>query len=339
MQRQLFALLGALTLVAGLASVAATPLAAQSQRAAKAPPKTTIPRTPWGAPDLTGIWTGNTMTPLERRAEHAGKQFLTKEEIAAIEKEQAVTALEDTAPAAGDPGTYNNIWTDPAYRWVSDGRTSLIVDPADGKIPYTQKGREVQAYIRAQRGKGPYNTAADMDTGERCLTDGLPVYFNGYNNNYQIFQTRDHVAILHEYFHEARIIPLDGRPGGTTPQWLGNSRGRWDGDTLVVETDNIAEKGQYIWAAAWRGSRATARLVERFTRTPSAIEYSFTLEDPTMFTRPWTAKWALSSQEAIGVTKGPLYEYACHEGNHAMRGVLAGARRQEKEAAAKRSSR
>ncbi|MQA29962.1 MAG: hypothetical protein GEU82_09005 [Luteitalea sp.] len=334
MQRHRFASLETLTVVTALAAIAVTPLAAQTRSATKAPIATTIPRTAWGAPDLTGIWTGNTMTPLERRAEHAGKQFLTKDEIAAIEKEQAVTALEDTAPAAGDPGTYNNIWTDPAYRWVPDRRTSLIVDPADGRIPYTQKGRDIQAYVRAQRGNGPYNTAADMDTGERCLTDGLPIYFSGYNNNYQIFQTKDHVAILHEYFHETRIVPLDGRPGGTTPQWLGNSRGHWEGDTLVVETDGIAEKGQYIWAAAWRGSRATARLVERFTRTADSIEYSFTLEDPTMFTRPWTAKWPLSRQSEIGVTQGPLYEYACHEGNHAMRGVLAGARLQEKEAAA-----
>jgi hypothetical protein len=168
-----------------------------------------------------------------------------------------------------------------------------------------------------------------MDTGERCLTDGIPIFNSGYNNNYQIFQAKDHVAVLHEYFHEVRIIPLDGRPHGSVPQWLGNSRGHWEGDTLVVETTNFADKGHYLWAAPWRASRTTTKLTERFTRLADSIEYSFTLEDPDIFTRPWTAKWPLSRQVEMGVTEGPLYEYACAEGNHALMGVLAGARLDE----------
>jgi hypothetical protein len=326
---------GTLAVVAGIGSFAAVPLAAPFQKPAAAvagalAATTTIPRTPWGAPDLNGVWTGNTMTPLERSEANADKLLLTPAEVAAAEKRQAETALLDRPPSEGDPGTYNQIWTDPAFRTVPDGRTSLIVDPPNGRIPYTPQGRKLQEYVRAQRGNGPYDSPADLDTGERCLTDGVPVYFNGYNNNYQIFQTPDHVAILHEYFHEVRIIPLDGRPHVHVAQWLGDGRGRWEGDTLVVETVKFAEKGPYIWAAAWRASRATTRLVERFTRRADTIDYSFTWEDPTMFTQPWTARWPLSRQAAIGVTEGPLYEYACHEGNYAITNVLKGARAKEK---------
>lgn len=326
--------LGTLAVVVGIGSFGAVQLAAQTQKptanaAGALAASKTIPRTPWGAPDLNGVWTGNTMTPLERSAQNADKQFLTPAEVAAEEKRQAETALQDRSPNEGDPGTYNQIWTDPAFRTVPDGRTSLIVDPPNGRIPYTPEGRNMQAYVRAQRGNGPYNSAVDLDTGERCLTDGAPIYFNGYNNNYQIFQTRDYIAVLHEYFHEARIIPLDGRPHGDLAQWLGDGRGHWEGDTLVVDTVKFAEKGAYIWAAVWRASRATTRLVERFTRTADRIDYSFTWEDPTMFTQPWTAQWPLSKQAAIGVTEGPLYEYACHEGNYAISNVLRGARAQE----------
>jgi hypothetical protein len=289
-----------------------------------------IPRTPWGAPDLNGVWTGNVMTPLERSEANKDKAFLTAEEVKAAEKRQAETALQDNAPNAGDPGTYNNIWTDPAYKGVPDNRTSLIVDPPNGRIPYTPEGRKIQEYIRAQRGNGPYNTAADLDTGERCLTDGLPIFSGGYNNNYQIFQTKDYVAILREYYHEVRIIPLNGQPHGTAPSWMGDARGRWEGDTLVVESTNFADKGHYIWAAAFRAARPTTRLTERFTRNVNTIDYSFTLEDKTMYTQPWTAKWPLSKQADVGVTEGPLYEYACHEGNHAIVGVLKGGRATDK---------
>jgi hypothetical protein len=292
-----------------------------------------IPRTPWGTPDLNGVWNGNTMTPLERPAQYSEKLLLTAEEVAAAEKKQAETALVDRPAKDGDPGTYNQIWTDPAFRMLTDRRTSLIVDPSDGKIPFTAEGRREQNRSRDRYGKGPYNSYTDLDTGERCITDGVEIYHSGYNNNYQIFQAPDHVAILHEYYHEYRIIPLDGRQHVAIPQWLGDGRGHWEGDTLVVETTRFADRTRDEWQDAWRASRATTRLIERFARKPNSIEYEFTWEDPTMFTKPWTARWPLSKQAAVGVTEGPLYEYACHEGNLAMPHVLSGARATEKAAA------
>jgi hypothetical protein len=318
----------------------------QAQTSAASPQKvsatagkgTMIPRTPWGAPDLNGVWNGNTMTPLERPDKYANKPFLTEQEAAALEKAQRDTALEDRPAREGDPGTYNQGWTDPAFKLLPDRRTSLIVDPPDGRIPFTPEGQRVEARSKARYGKGPYNSYLDLDTGERCITDGLPIYFGGYNNNYEIFQTRDFVAILHEYYHEARIIPLDGRPHDSISQWEGDGRGHWEGDTLVVETTKFADKGQYEWADAWRAARGTTHLIERFTRKANSIEYEFKWEDPTMFTRPWTARWPLSRQEDIGVTKGPIYEYACHEGNYALEHVLSGARAKEREDAARKGS-
>ena len=256
----------------GLAAFAVARMAAQIPTA---PPNATpaaaakgsaIPRTPWGAPDLNGLWNGNTMTPLERPEKYAGKPFLTEGEAAALEKTQRETALQDPAPRDGDPGTYNQIWTDPSFKVLPDRRTSLIVDPSDGRIPYSPEGQRAQARSRARYGQGPYDSYRDLDTGERCITDGLPIYFGGYNNNYQIFQTRGSIAILHEYYHEARIVPLDGRPHDNVPQWQGDGRGHWEGDTLVIETTNFADKGQYEWQDAWRAARATTRLIERFTR-------------------------------------------------------------------------
>jgi hypothetical protein len=315
--------------------------ATPSQKPAAAPSKA-VARTAWGAPDLSGLWNGNSMTPLERPAQYADKAILTEEEVAAAEKKQRETALEDRPARDGDPGTYNQIWTDPAFKMLGDRRTSLIVDPPDGKIPFTAEGRKAETRSRERYGKGPYNTYTDLDTGERCLTDGVEIYHGGYNNNYQIVQTKDYLAILHEYYHEYRIIPLDNRPHSSVPQWLGDGRGRWDGDTLVVDTVSFAEKGEkigYEWSNAWRASRATTHLVERFTRKGDHLEYEFTWSDPTMFTRPWTARFNLSTQAAVGVTEGPLYEYACHEGNLAMPHVLSGSRAKEREAeAAKKGS-
>jgi hypothetical protein len=325
----------AIALAAFFAVAASIGIAAQTRTsrpaAAPAAAKTAIPRTPWGAPDLNGVWTGNTMTPLERPAKYANQPVLTEEEAAAAEKQQRETALVDRPAREGDPGTYNQIWTDPAFKVLPDRRTSLIVDPPDGKIPYSAEGRKIQDRSKERYGKGPYNSYVDLDTGERCITDGLPIYYGGYNNNYEIFQSPDSIAILHEYYHEARVIPLDGRPHDSVPQWEGDARGHWEGDTLVVETTHFADKGGYEWADAWRAARATTKLVERFTRKADYIEYQFTLEDPAMFSRPWTARWPLSKQEAVGVTKGPIYEYACHEGNLAMPHVLSGARAKEKE--------
>ena len=301
------------------------PRAEQTTSASKA---RTAPRTAWGDPDLRGVWTGSSITPLERPEQFAGREFLTEAEAAAIE-ERAARDRVDRPPKPGDPGTYNQIWFDPASTVVPTRRTSLIVDPPDGRLPFTEEGRRHQTRSSARYGVGPRDSWVDLDTGERCLTDGMPLpYWTGYNNNYQLFQSRDYVVILAEMFRDRRIIPLDGRSHGRIPQWLGDSRGRWEGDTLVVETTGFADKAQYWWASAWRASRPTLRVTERFTRVDAeTIDYQFTMEDPAMFTRPWTAAFPLTTNQASrGVTVGQLYEYACHEGNYALPNVLAGAR-------------
>jgi len=302
------------------------PSAARTAAAAKT--GSAPPRTSWGAPDLRGVWTGSNLTPLERPEEFAGREFLTEAETAAFE-ERAARNRVDAPPRSGDPGTYNQIWFDPASKVVPTGRTSLIVDPPDGRLPFTPEGRSHARRTAARYGVGPRDSWVDLDTGERCLTDGLPLpYWTGYNNNFQIFQTRNYVVIVAEMFRDRRIISLDGRPQGNVPQWLGNSRGRWEGETLVVETANFADRGHYWWAAAWRASRPTLRMAERFTRADGeTIDYQFTMEDPAMFTRPWTAAFPLTTDQASrGVTVGRLYEYACHEGNYSLVNVLAGAR-------------
>jgi len=297
----------------------------------------TAPRTAWGDPDLRGVWTGSSITPLERPQEFAGREFLTEAEAAAVE-ERAARDRVDRPPKPGDPGTYNQIWFDPASRVVPTRRTSLIVDPPDGRLPFTAEGRSHQVRSTARYGVGPRDSWVDLDTGERCLTDGMPLpYWTGYNNNYQLFQSRDYVVILAEMFRDRRIIALDGRPHGNVPQWLGDARGRWEGDTLVVETTRFADKAHYWWVSAWRASRPTLRLTERFTRVDAeTIDYQFTVDDPVMFTRPWTAAFPLTTNQASrGVTVGQLYEYACHEGNYALPNVLAGARAAKENAAEK----
>jgi hypothetical protein len=287
------------------------------------------PRTPWGTPDLQGTWTGSTITPLERPKEYAGKPVLTPEEAAAIEARARARNAAEPSVSAGDPGTYNQIWFDPSSAVLSDRRTSLIVDPPDGRIPFTPEGRTLATKSSDHYGTGPRDSHLDLDTGERCLTDGVPIpYWTGYNNNVQIVQTPTHMMIFGELYHNRRVIPLDGRQPSGLPQWLGESRGRWAGNTLIVETANFADKAKYWWATSWRASRPTLRLVERFTRLDAeTIDYEFTMEDPAMFTRPWTAKFPLTTnQKSRGVTEGRLFEYACHEANYSLVNVLKGAR-------------
>jgi len=298
------------------------------------------PRTPWGAPDLEGVWTGSTITPLERPAQLSGKAVLTKEEADALEARARERNAREPDVAPGDPGTYNQIWFDPAATVVPDRRTSLIVDPPDGRIPFTPEGRELSVRAAGHYGKGARDSHVDFDTGERCLTDGMPIpYWTGYNNNYQIVQTPQHVAILAEMFHDLRIIPLDGRPRTGAPQWLGESRGRWEGDVLVVETLNFADKSSYWWATSWRAARPSLEVIERLTRIDAeTLDYEFTMSDPAMFTRPWTARFPLTTNQASrGVTQGRMYEYACHEGNYSLTNVLRGARAQDAATASGRS--
>lgn len=335
MRRRYRGSLAALAASIAIASLASTGIAGQTQSSAKTTTWTPT-RTPWGEPDLQGIWTIETLTPLERPQEFAGREFLTEQEAAALEA-RTVASRVDTPPRAGDPGTYNQFWFDRGTKVVPTRRTSLVVDPTDGRIPWSSEGQANRGRL-AQRPQGPFDSWVDLDTGERCLTDGLAmVPLQSYNMNYHVLQSPGYLVIQHEMFHDFRIIPTDGRAhvGSGIRQWLGDARGRWDGNTLVVETTNFADKTSYRWSTPWRASRPTLRLVERFTRTNAdTIDYRVTIEDPTMFARPWTAAVPMSKNQAErGVTAGRLYEYACHEGNHSMFNVLGGARAAERVAA------
>jgi hypothetical protein len=307
-----------------IAAVLIVPAAAFAQ--------SSVPRTPWGAPDLQGVWTGSTLTPMERPAELAGKRFLTEEEVKTMEARAAATQFAEREPAAGDPGTYNQIWFDNGIKVVPDRRTSLIVDPVDGRIPWKAGAREA---IGTTLRIGPFHGPEDLDTGERCLTDGLPMLRLGYNPNSRIVQSPDHIVIANEMFHDHRVIPIGDRPHSPVRQWNGDTRARWEGDTLVVETVGYIDRTKYRWANTWKAPSETMKLTEKFRRVDAeTLEYEFTLEDPSKFTRPWTAILPLTTNQASrGVAVGEMYEYACHEGNHSVINVLSGARADEKAAA------
>ena len=318
--------------------IAALGVAAAAQEPAGSSPArssdTSGYRTAWGDPDLQGVWTGQTLTPLERRSEFEGRESLNPEEAAAYEEEQRIARNQDRRDGGAEADVaraYNDFWWDRGNALVGDGRTALIVDPPDGRIPYNPEMRKRGADQRVYRTQGPFNSFVDVDTGERCFTDGLPIVPGAYNNNFHILQTPDHVAILHEMFRDRRIVPLDRRPHASVPQWLGDARGHWEGDTLVVETTRFADGTAWRWASAWRMPTETMRIVERFTRVSAdTIEYEFTVEDPSKFTRSWTASVSLTTDYASrGVTGGTLYEYACHEGNYSLVNVLTGARAAE----------
>ncbi len=297
------------------------------------------PRTPWGSPDLQGVWTTATLTPLERPDELADKASLTEDERAALETQaEARWEAMEEAPPPGSVGGYNREWLDPGMKALSDGRVALIVDPADGRIPWRPEAKAASDAQRARYGVGPFNTFADLDTGERCLSDGVTMApLQPYNMNFQIFQTEDHLVINHEMYHEYRIIPLDGRPSipQSVGQWLGDARGRWEDDTLVIESGGFADKRDYYWAWPWRAARPGLKITERLTRIDeTTIDYVFTVEDPESFTQSWTVSAPMTTDQASrGVTAGPLFEYACHEGNYALPNVLRGARLAEELAA------
>jgi hypothetical protein len=270
------------------------------------------PRTPWGDPDLQGLWSNQTSTPLERPGALRDRETLTAEE--AEEREESARLSADRPPPPGDPGTYNAFWRDPGTALT---RTSLIVDPPDGRVPaLTADGQRLAAArTAAQRARGRDRPWEDFSAWTRCITRGVIKTGSFYSSSHQIVQSPGYVVIVQELIHESRIVPLDGRPGLSpgVRQWMGESRGRWEGDTLVVETTNFTDKNPF------RGSGETLRLVERFTRIgPEAIDYQFTVDDPRTFTRPWT----VSMPMAAG---GPIFEYACHEGNYSMRNMLAAA--------------
>ena len=284
--------------------------------AAAAQETASTPRTPWGHPDLQGAWTNTTTTPLERPDDLEGREFLTQEEWAERNPGSGISAY--------DAGAYNDYWLEKGELSM---RTSLVVDPPDGTLPALIPAEEerVNARRAAAAGGGGPASVHSFNAYDRCITRGLPgaMMPGFYNHNYHIVQTPDHVAILVEMVHEARIVPLDGAPASGVRQWLGDSRGRWEGDTLVVETTNFAGKGTARGLTAFGGTEGLT-VVERFTRVDDdTIDYRVTVSDPAIWSAPWTASIPMTAME------GTLFEYACHEGNYAMGNMLAGARAEE----------
>jgi hypothetical protein len=330
---------------------------ASSSASGQTPSDTEVPRTADGRPDLQGVWDFRTMTPLQR-PRNQDKAQLTEEEAAELEQRaaervaQADTPSEirtEPLPAGQDVGAYNNYWFDRGARVVDDRRTSLIVSPTNGRLPELAPGAISQVGslgedlpgerpVRYRTGGISADGPEDRGLAERCLLGfnaGPPILPAGYNQNLQLFQTPGHVVILTEMVHDVRIVPLDGRPHlpGDVRQWLGDGRGYWDGDTLVVETRNFSELVASVNAsvATALGTGATLNLIERFTRLDEdTLRYEFTVEDPTTLTQPITG--ILQMQQGAA----PLFEYACHEGNYGMQNLLAGARLKESAAASGR---
>ena len=295
----------------------------------------TPPRTPDGKPDIQGTFTFSTITPLQRPAGLEGKETLTAEEAAAFEASENKRQNRDLfdpekgAPSAGYAPraqggvlSYNEFWYERGSQLTEDKRTSLIVDPPDGRIPFTESARQKNAERAQKSNSGFADSYTDRSLADRCImgfNSGPPMISGAYNNNLQILQTPGYVVIVNEMVHNTRIIPTDGRPHGKIRLWAGDSRGRWEGTTLVVETTN------FLRETSLNGSTADTQLVERFTRVaPDTIKYEFTVQDPTSYTRPWSVMMPLQR------TDGLLYEYACHEGNYGLHGIMAGARAKDK---------
>jgi len=330
--------LTASVLLAAAALGGAASLGAQTQAQAGPARAWTVPRTPDGRPDLQGTWTNATLTPLERPRHLGERAFLTEAEAADLEAQAAGRQAAADEPGAraqalarGDIGSYNQFWFDSGSTILPTRQTSLVVDPPDGRVPVRPEAEARRDLALARSTEAP----EFMSVWDRCVSRGVPGWIipAGYNNAYQIIQTSGYVVIHAEMIHDARIIPLDGRPPlpPTVRLWEGDSRGRWDGDTLVVETTNFGDRNWIATSAASGRIKgipqsAALRIVERFTRVaPDRIDYEARIEDPEIFTRPWTLAFPLTRDETYR-----LYEYACHEGNRAVEGVLRGARYQER---------
>ena len=292
----------------------------------------TIPRTAEGKPDMQGYWTNQTFTPLERPAQFKDKEFFTAEEAAAWAKRGLDNIIDQ--PSVAEVTRDAEIHYDDAI-WMLEGypkgallRTSLITDPADGRIPaLTAEGQKrQQERAAARKAIGPFDNAQARGLSERCIYwahEGPPMLPTGYNSNLQIVQSPDRFVVIPEMMPVARVIPFDGRPhvGPNIRAYRGDSRGRWEGDTFVVETTNYSEK------TAWRGATENMKVTERFTMVdPSTIRYQFTVEDPSTWTRPWSGEYPMTRID------GPLFEYACHEGNYGLPSILKGARLAEEAA-------
>ena len=310
-----------LAAVAGLtAAVLLVPLGSAAQ-------SDDVPRTPWGTPDLQGVWDFATMTPMERPEQFADKATLTEEDVATVVDNANKRWQRISEGGDNSTGTYNEFWFDAGTGVTEDRRTSLITQPSDGKVPQlTPAAAERVAARRTYLRDHPADSWEDRNNAERCIlgfNTGPPMTPSAYNNVVQLFQTEDYVVLLNEMVHDSRIVPLDNRPHlpPHMRQWHGDSRGYWDGDTLVVETINLTDKTSY------RGSTESMHLIERFTRSNAdTLSYEFTVTDPRAFGQPWTAVVPMK------MTSSRLYEYACHEGNYGMEGILAGHRAEEKAA-------
>ena len=332
--------------VAVLALVALVPALAAAQSG--------VPATPWGDPDLQGVWDYRTLTPLERPAELGDKAYLTEEEAAELEREtvarneRLLTRERQRATASdqvdrredGTPGFYNNFWLDRGTTAIGTRRTSLIVEPSNGRLPALTApaarraaSAEAERIAGVRRGMLPAASYTDLDAGDRCIQHakaGPPLSTGGYNNNVQIFQAPGYVVLLAEQNADSRIIPLDGRPhvASGIRQWMGDSRGRWEGDTLVIETVHFNGKHDQIGRPLLSWGQ-NLRLTERLTRMDADnLMYEYTVDDPTIWTSAWTA------QHPMKLNPDPLYEFACHEGNYGLEGILAGSRAEEAEAMA-----
>jgi hypothetical protein len=307
------------------------PIVGQTRSASKAPAKTwTPPKTAHGDPDLQGVWTSTTTTPFERSSQFGDRLILTDEEYAEMGKQlerqlnadNQESVSENARAGTGPPGH----WTERPK--LASRQTSLVVEPANGRVPVTAAAEAKRDYDLA------HNTDAfeHMSPWDRCITRGMPggMFPGGYGNVYQIVQSPGYVTILAEMIHEARIIPLDDRPRLSIKQWNGDSRGRWEGNTLVVETTNYNNKGWIATNAATGRIKGipqseALRVIERFTRVDKdTIQYEVTIDDPNVYTRPWKVAFAFYTDPDAQV-----FEYACHEGNHAMTNILSGARAEE----------
>jgi hypothetical protein len=290
------------------------------------------------------MWNYSTITPLERPADLAGKEYLSGEEAAALAKREADNRSRpnpaDLDEARRNPGFGADLEAPLAYEFriwwdrgsiVKTRRTSLVIDPPNGRLPpLTEEGQQRQRVERERRRLHPSDGPEDRSAGDRCLVGinaGPPMTPNTYNNNVEIVQAPGYVAFHNEMIHAVRIVPTDGRPHGQVRQWAGDSRGRWDGDTLIVDTTNFSADTDFVAAASFRGASRKLHLTERFTRVAvDTLLYEFTVDDPAT----WTGKW--TTQLPMTKTGDQIFEYACHEGNYAMANILSGARAVEKAA-------
>ena len=343
MKNPFLAVMGALVAVLAV-SLAPVFVAAQNSEVAAAQAYTP-PQTPWGEPDFQGIWSRNSEAPLERPEEYAGRAFLTDEEVAALDTKSALEPTHTAPPRPGSPGTYNAVFNSILKR---SKRTSLIIDPPDGKMPPLVPGAEDPTVASDGFGTllrpGPRGSDGPEDRGwpERCLGNTLPDFGSGDfgAGTSRLVQSPGYVTIYVEYGHgggAVRIIPTDGSPHlpPQIHQRLGDSRGRWEGNTLVVDTTNFSPGAEIQTIGQWtlgpRGSKGHLHLVERFTRVDAnTLEREITIDDPTTWTRPWTVLLELGKNDERA---NRIYESSCHEGNFGMLGILAGARAQEKKAA------